>query len=375
MLAGGALLSAGLGPSPDDLAPDAPDLAARLAGAGRLSLPPVARGHRTLPRPALGAADYAEWRLFKQRFIAGDGRVIDTGNNGVSHSEGQGWGLIFAESFDDPATFDRILDWTAGNLRRRGDALHAWRYQPGLANPVPDLNNATDGDLFIAAAMCRAAFRWGRPDLLQAAGAIGRDALSLLVREIDGRTVLLPAERGFEKRCGVVVNPSYYAFAVLPDVEAAAPSPVWQRLRNDGLRLIQEGRFGSWALPPDWLLISRRNGALAPAPAWPARFSYDAIRVPLHLAWGGLFSPEVQQAFESYWNATRLGGPAWIDLRSGAVASYPAPAGMVAVSKLVAMQAKPDLPKGFPSVTTATDYYSAALIVLSRIAWQESRLS
>jgi hypothetical protein len=32
-----------------------------------------------------------------------------------------------------------------------------------------------------------------------------------------------------------------------------------------------------------------------------------------------------------------------------------------------------DLPAGFPALDSASDYYSAALIVLSRIAWQESR--
>ncbi len=373
-LAAGTLLAAGLGPSDSDLDPDAPAATVRLATLGAGIAPPLARAHPALPRPVLTAADHAEWRLFRQRFVSAEGRVVDTGNNGVSHSEGQGWGLLFAETFNDPATFDLILDWTAANLRRRGDALHAWRYIPGAADPVPDPNNATDGDLFIAASLARAAQRWGRPDLMEASGAIARDVLALLVRQIGGRTVLLPAERGFDSREGVVVNPSYYAFGVLPYVEAAAPAPAWRVLREDGLRLIEQGRFGAYGLPPDWLLIARRDGMLAPAPAWPARFSYDAIRVPLHLAWGGLFPAPVERALDTYWRASNGGGPAWIDLRSGAVASYPAPAGMVAVSKIAMSHRNLELPDGFPSVTTAADYYSAALVVLSRIAWKESRL-
>jgi endoglucanase len=355
--------------------------AARASGAERVEMQPgnpvdpSPAAYPLLPRPVMTAEDHAEWEAFKRRFVTPEGRVVDTGNNGNSHSEGQGWGMLFAESFDDRQSFDRILDWTAANLRRRGDSLHAWRYQPGLSNPVPDTNNATDGDLFIATALARAALRWGRPDFAQVASAIGRDVLGLLVREIDGRLVLLPGAQGFEQRGGIVVNPSYYAFAVLPYLEAVAPSQAWQRVRADGLSLIQQGRFGAWALPPDWLLVPRDGGPLLPAPAWPARFSYDAIRVPLHLAWSGLPAPDVHRAFRSYWVATGSVAPAWIDLKSGAVAPYPASAGMVAVSKLVTSRPDLALPDGFPTVRTATDYYSAALIVLSRIAWKESRLA
>ena len=256
-------MAAGLGPAPPDLEAEAGPSAAP-AGIPPITPGPAATLVQNLPRAVFSAEDRAEWDIFKSRFLAADGRVVDTGNDGASHSEGQGWGLLFAESFEDPEAFDRILRWTAANLRRRGDALHAWRYQPGLAEPVADSNNATDGDLFIAAALSRAALRWGRPDLAQAAGAIGRDMLSLLLREVDGRLVLLPGERGFEKRDAVVVNPSYYAFGVLPYVEAVAPSPLWQRLRADGLGLIEQGRFGRWALPPDWLLVPRRRRSPGP---------------------------------------------------------------------------------------------------------------
>ena len=40
------------------------------------------------------AADQAEWLAFRNRFIAPEGRVVDTGNGGVSHSEGQGYAML-----------------------------------------------------------------------------------------------------------------------------------------------------------------------------------------------------------------------------------------------------------------------------------------
>ena len=343
------------------------------ADPARLLAPDTAPPHR-LPQAVLPVQDHAEWATFKQRFLAPDGRVIDTHNGGISHSEGQGWGLFLSVVFDDPAAFNLILGWTRRALRRPGDHLHAWRYRPGAPDPVSDPNNATDGDLYIAAAMARAARRWDRPELEAAAAEVARDVLRLLVRRVGERTVLLPGVEGFEKADHVVLNPSYYAFPVLGDLAAVAPSPVWARLRDDGLALITQGRFGHWGLPPDWLRLDRRTGRLAPASAWPARFSYDAIRVPLNLAWAGVTPPELQAAFVRYWAGARGGVPAWVDLHTGDVAAYPAPPGIRAVAHFAAEQQGLHLPMAHVSVKDAADYYSAVLIVLSRVARAESRL-
>jgi endoglucanase len=88
------------------------------------------------------ATDQQEWEEFKQRYVTPAGRVVDTGNHRISHSEGQGWGLLFAVTFDDRACFDRMLDWTAHALHRPHDSLHAWRFgvfdaMIAQARPVP----------------------------------------------------------------------------------------------------------------------------------------------------------------------------------------------------------------------------------------------
>jgi endoglucanase len=313
---------------------------------------------------AVNDRDRREWAAFRARFISPDGRVVDTGNHGVSHTEGQGWGLLVAVTGDDPAC-------TGANLRRPDDALHAWRYVPSQARPVDDLNNATDGDLFIAWALWRAAYRWGRADYALASRAIARDVLRLLVRQAGERTVLLPAAFGFEHGANIDLNPSYYCFPALRELAEAMPSPVWSKLHDHGLAMISQGRFGRWQLPPDWLSVARRDGSLSPAAGWPARFSYDAIRVPLNLSWSRLLQPEVHESFVRYWHETSP-LPAWVDLRTGNLASYPAPAGIAAVAKIATSSAKTALPADFPSIGASTDYYSAALILLSRLAWQEN---
>ena len=72
-----------------------------------------------LPAPAA-----SEWQAFTRRYMAADGRIIDTANRGISHSEGQGYAMVFAAHFNDRARFDLLWRWRLsvefllGKLRR-----------------------------------------------------------------------------------------------------------------------------------------------------------------------------------------------------------------------------------------------------------------
>jgi endoglucanase len=352
----------------------APDLSGRVAGQ-EAEVAPIPRRLSHQARPDADAL--AEWSEFRRRFVAGDGRVIDNANGGVSHSEGQGWGMLLAVAFDDMAAFDLIADWTRRNLQVRDDALHAWRYVPQSSMPVADRNNATDGDLFIAAALWRAAWRWNRQNLADAAREIAGDILGKLVREVGGRTVLLPGAVGFEQARMVTVNPSYYILPVFEELAALRPSPAWARLRDHGAELLRDGRFGPWRLPPDWLQVDRDTGVLSPDPHRPHRFSYDAIRVPLWLSWSGA-GGDAMRDFVGYWRRQLPSPPAWIDLSNNSRAPYPAPAGMVAIGK-VALELSQNsqnqtLTMQLPALSASPDYYSAALTLLARCVWLEGRI-
>ncbi len=312
-----------------------------------------------------------DWAAFRHLYVTPEGRVIDTGNGNASHSEGQGWGMMAAQAADDAETFATLHDWTSHNLQRRPyDHLHAWRYKPTDANPVPDLNNAVDGDLFIAAALARAAVRWNRPDYAEKAAKIGRDILGL-VRTAGARTILLPGATGFEKQDGYIVNPSYYAFALFNDLAPLVPSHSWSLLRQDGTALVLQGRYGKWMLPPDWVHVDRNNGALSIAAGWPPRFSWDAIRVPLHVAWGQVPAAPLTESFRQYWTGSPGNPPAWTDLRTGEVAPYAAPAGMRAVAAASLRSNAADATRAMPSVMASSDYYGAGLVLLSRLATEE----
>jgi endo-1,4-beta-D-glucanase Y len=342
---------------------------------GLAALPLAAPALGEVGAPLHPALEAEEWAAFKARFLRPDGRVVDTGNGGVSHSEGQGWALLCAERAGDREAFERILTWTRRALQRRGDALFSWRFRPdATGGGVDDPNNASDGDLMIAWALLRAGANWRERELAEAGTAVARDILRLLVRQVGDEVVLLPGATGFEQPSHVTVNLSYYAFPAIRVLARAVPDPVWLRLAADGIGLMRRARFGRWGLPPDWLALPRTGGRPAPAPGWPPRFSYDAVRVPLYLAWAGLGREPVAEGAARFWGDPahpRL--PAWTDLSSDAVSPYEAPAGIQAIARLAAVRSEIEAARDdLPGVNDAKDYYSAVLTLLARLAWRDS---
>lgn len=340
-----------------------------------LATPGLALSLRAAAQPGAPAAMdalRAEWTAFREAFVSSEGRVVDTGNNNISHSEGQGWALLTAVRADDRPSFDRLLGWTLRVLRRPGDHLLSWRYRPGAANPVDDPNNATDGDLFVAMALLEAAERWGDGGLHALALSMGRDILRLLVRQAGPYTVMLPGARHFEQLNHTVVNPSYYAFPALRSLAIALPDPAWLRVAADGVALLRLARFGQWRLPPDWLAIQRADGALSLPSNWAPRFSYDAVRVPLYMVWVRLAEEPAVRAAAAFW--TEPGHrhlPAWTNLNTNAISPYAASSGVAAVARLVVPAARDSLFRMAPAGVRARDYYSGALNLLAMLATRD----
>ena len=276
--------------------------------------------------------------------------------------------MFFAVHFNDRTRFDLIWNWTRANLDRPNDALHAWRYNPHRATPVSDMNNATDGDIYIAWALLLAAERWQEPAYQTAAVAIAQDVLKCCVLEFYGRQLLLPAAAGFTAREGATINLSYYAFPALRALSRAVPDPRWAALERDALGLLQQAAYGRWHLPPDWLLVPVGRGAPSSALGRPDRFSWDALRIPLNLAWQNLNEPTLNSA-RLFWGdaAHAYQPPAWVDLRTGAIPAYAGHAGVVAVHALA--RARFGEVAGNPMrVAQAPDYFGAALVLQTRIA-------
>ena len=313
-----------------------------------------------------GAAD-PDWQAFKEAFVGQDGRVVDTGQGRISHSEGQGFAMLLAVHHDDRAAFDRLWQWTRQNLQVRGDSLVAWRWEPGRG--ATDRNNASDGDLLVAWSLLRAGEKWKVPEHAEDARRIAQDIRKKLLRRTAHGRVLLPGLEGFEKPEGLTVNLSYWVFPALREIGRVDAAPEWDELARTGMAMLQYSYFGRWGLPPDWLRLGER---VVPADGFPPRFGYDAVRIPVYLLWSRQETPALLRPYREFWaffsGARFL--PAWTNLNDDSVDSHGAGLGIRAVAQVVAEY--PDAKAGsLPALDNGQSYYSAVLLLLCKMALRE----
>ncbi len=337
---------------------------ASLGRRAALAFPAIALG--IAPREM--RAETTPWDHFKQRFLAASGRIVDNGNGGISHSEGQAWGMLLATIHDARAAFERIFRWTRATLAIRGDRLLAWRFRP--VGGVDDINSATDADLFHAWALLRAEERWPGEGYRALAQGVAYDILRVTCRQIGGRVVLMPGAWGFDHGNHIVLNPSYYVFPALEALAAAFPHPAWPALIAEGERMLSESRHGRWSLPADWVVLRRRGGPTEPEPVRGDRFGDDAVRLPIYLAWSGRSQAALMQHVSRFWgDPAHPYQPAWVTLSDNRIAPYPANLGHAAVRRLTLL-ARP-APET-QNVSTDHGYYSNSLALLAAAAAAEA---
>ncbi len=234
----------------------------------------------------------ALWAVWRNHFVEPSGRVVDNANGGISHSEGQGYGMLLAVLSDDEATFRLIWNFTRTELFIVGKDLPAWRWDAATNPHIQDTNNATDGDILIAYALTLAGRAWDDDGLIDSARTMAEAIGRKTVVAAPGRRLILPGADGFsaeERPDGPVVNLSYWVFEALPVLAELDPTTDWQAVAATGLELAQNARFGPADLPPEWLSIG--HGRLRPAQGFDAVFGYNAIRIPLYLMRAGLATP------------------------------------------------------------------------------------
>lgn len=312
---------------------------------------------------AFAQADPA-WEVYKARFLMPDGRIIDTANNNVSHSEGQGFAMLIAEFNNDKETFDKLWQWTRQTLQNKESGLFYWRYNPTSADPVADKNNATDGDTLIAWALLKAEARWRDKQYGKAADEITKALLAKNVIDYAGYKVMLPGEQGFHLNSEIILNPSYFIFPAWSAFAQRSHLQIWQTLMKDGQTLLSQMGNGTTNLPTDWMAL-RADGQLSPAKGWPPRMSYDAIRIPLYLYWNDKHSPLLLPWRIWFSQYNRLETPAWVNVITDEKAPYMMNGGLLAVRDLTMGMALTA-----PQITAQEDYYSASLKMLVWLAYQ-----
>jgi len=301
------------------------------------------------------------WPSYRSRFVREDGRVVDTANGGISHSEGQGYGLLLAVAADDRKSFDRILTWTLDHLFTRQDRLAAWN--------THDSNDSADADILIAWALAEAADLWREPRYLSLAQAIGKDIAGRLL-DTDARfgVVLKPGARGFsaqERRDGPVVNLSYWVFPAFERLGQLAPDTDWAPLRASGLALLSAARFGDHHLTSDWVALG--GASAAPARGFSAGFGYNAVRLPLYVFWSGASAPDLMRDFSVAWDNGAFSKPA-LASEADPAASFVEPGykNILSLARCAAFGEK--YPRDFYDYTAEQNYYPATLSALAIVA-------
>lgn len=322
-----------------------------------------------LAHSALALATEAGWKQFKQDFITPDGRVVDAGQGGISHSEGQGYAMLLAVHYDDRATFEQVWQWTRKNLQVRSDSLLSWSWSPQAG--IMDKNNASDGDLIVAWALLRASVKWHLPDHLQSSRKIAQDIREKLIHKSEHGLVLLPGAEGFHKPEGDSINLSYWVFPALDEMGQADPAPEWEALSNNGIAILKYAHFGRWGLPPDWLTLTEQT---KPTDGLSQRFGYNALRIPLYLLWSRRETPELLDPYREFWGYFKGARflPAWTNLKDDSVDSYDASAGIHRVAQW--LLAYPRTPAPLKLVSGEKQgYYSSVLLLLTEVAMSERR--
>ncbi|MCK9397767.1 MAG: glycosyl hydrolase family 8 [Methylobacter sp.] len=290
------------------------------------------------PLAAAPPSEAEEWKYFVAHFISGDGRVIDPIQNAMSHSEGQGYGMLLAVHFQDKALFDKLLQWTTDNLQVRRDGLSAWGWgkRPNDEWNAIDYNNATDGDVLIAYALIRAGQKWDQKEYTQRAAVIVQSLRTHLAVNQNNRTYLLSGYYGFADNKGLVLNPSYQLLTAYQAFTDLDDRRFWEKISLDALHLLDEADKNPNQLPADWVL-AEPNGDIKIYQAKSPLFSYEAIRVLLYLAWAKLPQPDgVKTTLDYYQKHGSI--PEWFDLTKDKTASEAAPAGFYAIFARAAEQ-------------------------------------
>ena len=236
-----------------------------------------------------GSIEAGEWNKYRDKFLDASGRIVDTANHNISHSEGQGYGLLLSYLADNRGDFDNIWSFTRTEMLLRDDGLAVWKWDPASTPHVTDANNATDGDLLIAYAAALAGRDWQRPDLTAAASSMAASLAEGGIERFKGSLLLKPGNKGFgpeDRSDGPVVNPSYWVFEALPVMAALVRGGPWAQLTSSGNALVASSmKIGPSQLPPDWVSLKSMP---TPAEGFPKEFGYNAVRIPLYLMRAGV---------------------------------------------------------------------------------------
>jgi endoglucanase len=198
---------------------------------------------------------------FLASYAQPNGQIVRPDQGGDTVSEGQAYGMLFAEMANDHAAFRRIWDWTRSHLQL-SSGLFA--FHTNAAGKLISREPASDADLLIAWALLRyhgpGAAAWHHDGRRVAAAILARE----VTRAPDGTPVLTAGPWATGRPASL--DPSYWSLTALQGLAQLSGQQEWHSLAAGAValtrQLTREGRL----LPPDWAQLTAA-GELRPEPA------------------------------------------------------------------------------------------------------------
>jgi endo-1,4-beta-D-glucanase Y len=208
------------------------------------------------------------WAAYKTALVVADGsgdgsmRVQrDAGNGNDTVSESISYGMLFAVTMNDKATFDNLWKYEQKHLDTHG--LMNWHINSNGTTASGGLNSATDADEDMAFALLLADKQWGGYTTV-AKNMIG--TVSTNDFGTDGTV------KGGDTY--VAVDPSYLAPAFYRAFGVYTGDARWTTILAKTYSILSMVADGTTGLVPDW--SSGRTGA--------GNYTYDATRTPFRIA-------------------------------------------------------------------------------------------
>lgn len=259
----------------------------------------------------------SSWYNYKLLYVdPSTHRTIDTQRDNITTSEGQSYTMLRAVWQGDQETFEAAWEWTQQNLAHKDDHLFSWIWgtrkdgSTGVLTEVNGQNSASDADADIALALVFAYARWQVPSYLTQARSIIRDIWNKEVVMIGDKPYM--AANDIEKTAGgasIIVNPSYFNPAAYHIFALIDPAHPWESVRANAYDVLaQSAKLPLDAeravLPPDWIRVDRKTGAITPASNTDQgpSFGFDALRIPFRIALDAQWfhNPDAIEALEDF---------------------------------------------------------------------------
>jgi endoglucanase len=194
--------------------------------------------------------------------------------------------MFFAVSYGDYKTFLLIRDWLNKNIELNKNDLYGWKWGKRADGSwgMLDLNNATDGDMWIAYSMLLAYEKWSDEAILRDAKKLIEAIKKYTIIKVAGKNLLLPSQFGFVKEDHIKLNPSYTIPFIFDKFAIYDHDEVWKALVFDSIDMFRGSAVGNLKIHPDWIkldLVTLKYDYFENE----SIFGFDSIRTPLFLAY------------------------------------------------------------------------------------------